>query len=357
MTKILLLSKYSRLGASSRLRTQQYIPYLAESNIDVTVAPLFNDAYLDTIYRNKKLSKFSLIKMLLSRIAILFKAKKYDFLWIEKELLPYFPAFFELLLKMLGIKYVVDYDDAIFHNYDLSSNKLIKSCLSNKIDKVMKYSDVVIVGNQYLGDRAKKAGAKNVRIIPTVIDISRYPAENLTEKNKFTIGWIGSPSTQKYIVDLYETLVKLNNEIEFTLLLVGATKDIIEKLPGLDVQLFDWQESLEVIYINKMDIGIMPLVDGPWELGKCGYKLIQYMACSKAVVASPVGVNIDIVTNNQCGLLAKDEQEWFDHLLELAKNQPLRVKSAENGRKAVETTYCVQQQLPNLLASFTLALT
>lgn len=355
MAKILLLSKYSRLGASSRLRTQQYIPYLAGSNIEVTVAPLFDDAYLETIYNKKNLSKISLIKMLLSRVAILFTAKNYDLLWIEKELLPYCPAFFELLLKVFGIKYVVDYDDAIFHNYDLSNNRLIKFCLSNKIDKVMKYSTVVVAGNEYLAERARNAGAKNIRVIPTVIDISRYPAKSSIAKRKFTIGWIGSPSTQKYVVDLYESLVKLSDKVDFSLLLVGATKDIIEKLPGLDVQCFDWNESLEVAHINKMDVGIMPLVDGPWELGKCGYKLIQYMACSKPVIASPVGVNIKIVNNNQCGLLAKSEQEWFDALLKLAQDKQLRVKYALNGRKAVEDTYCIQQQLLNLLSAFNIA--
>jgi len=350
--KILLLSKYSRLGASSRLRTQQYIPYLSEYNINVTVSPLFDDVYLNNIYNKKKLSKLSLIGLVLSRLFVLLTAKKYDALWIEKELLPYFPPFAEYLLKLFNINYVIDYDDAIFHNYDLSTNSLIKRFLANKIDKVMLYSTVTIAGNHYLANRAHNAGASEVSIIPTVVDITRYPVVNRLQANVLTIGWIGSPSTQKYIVDLHAILMELREKVEFKLMLVGASIDVLDSLPNLDVELITWTEDSEVASINKMDIGIMPLTDGPWEKGKCGYKLIQYMACGLPVVASPVGVNVDIVNTNQCGFLAENDREWSDSLFTLLTEADTRNNFADNGRKAVELTYSLQQQLPKLISIF-----
>jgi len=352
MKKVLLLSKYSRLGASSRLRTQQYIPSLAEHNIDVTVSPLFDDVYLQALYLNKSVSKAHVLKLFLARFCVLFMARKFDLIWIEKEIFPYFPAFFERLFSIFNIKFIVDIDDAIFHNYDLSKNKLIKFFLSKKIDTVMRLSTNVIVGNNYLAARAKKAGAKSIYVIPTVVDIYRYP---LTYKQSFeiiTIGWIGSPSTQKYVVDLHRVFLDLNKTVQFKLLLVGASSDVVDLLPNVNVEVLKWSEDTEIDSINRMDIGIMPLIDGPWEKGKCGYKLIQYMACGLPVVASPVGVNIDIVNINQCGFLAGNDKEWTDSLFRLSTKTEIRNSYADNGRKGVESTYSLQQQLPKIISIF-----
>ena len=174
MKKILLLSKYTRMGARSRLRTIQYIPYLERNGYKVTQQSLFDDDYLKSLYLKNKTSKLHVFSLFIKRIYTLLKVKKFDLLWIEKELFPYFPAWFEFFLKKIGIKYIVDYDDAIFHNYDLSNNKIIKSVLGNKIDLVMKNSALVIAGNNYLAERAKIAGVNNIHIIPTVVDRERY---------------------------------------------------------------------------------------------------------------------------------------------------------------------------------------
>lgn len=346
--KVLLLSKYPRMGASSRLRFLQYLPYLKSEGIDVTVSNLFDEIYLRKLYDDNSRPKLRTFALYLKRIIVLFTSFRYDVLWIEKELFPYLPALFERLLGRLGIRYVVDYDDAIFHNYDRSKDWVVLNFLDKKIDTVMSRATCVVAGNRYLAQRANNAGARWVEIIPTVVNYERYSPCRNKNKDSLVIGWIGSPSTQRYLVDIKKALKYVCNVNNTRLLLVGATPDIREHFEGVDVEVHPWTEETEVKSIALMDIGIMPLVDGPWEKGKCGYKLIQYMAMGVPVVASPVGVNVEIVTKNSCGLLALSERDWTQNLFELINNAPKREGLGSAGRKAVLENYSLQCQGSNL---------
>src|SRR5690554_3812328 len=124
--KVLLLSKYPRMGASSRLRSLQYLPALADEGIEVTVSSLFDENYLRELYEKGRKSKVRSLMLYLKRLFVLLTVFRYDVLWIEYEVFPYLPAFAEQLLRLLGKPYVVDYDDAVFHNYDRSGNGLIR---------------------------------------------------------------------------------------------------------------------------------------------------------------------------------------------------------------------------------------
>ena len=172
--KVLLFSKYSRKGASSRLRSLQYIPSLELYDMQITVSSLFSDAYLNGFYGNNRKSFFFVFLAYLRRLVALIGVFKYDVIWIEKEIFPYIPSLAERMLKLIGKPYIVDYDDAIFHNYDSSSYFLVRLLLGTNIDSVMRNSSCVIAGNQYLADRAIAAGASKVQIIPTVVDHARY---------------------------------------------------------------------------------------------------------------------------------------------------------------------------------------
>ena len=352
MSKILLLSKYTRKGASTRLRTMQYIPYLKSYGFEVRQHSLFDDLYLNNLYTKQPESKLKLLGFFLSRIKILLTCKQYDLLWIEYELLPYFPAFFERLLRLFNIKYVVDYDDAIFHNYDLSVNPLIRRYLPRKIDAVMKNASAVVCGNQYLMERAKAAGAIEVFYLPTVVDYERYIPRVDKSKNIITVGWIGSPSTQKYITGLAPVLRRLTAIHSIKVSIVGANPDVLDFFSGVNVEVTPWSEALEATYIQAFDIGLMPLIDGPWEKGKCGYKLIQYMACGVPVIASPVGVNVDIVEGNGCGNLADTNEEFFNCLNDLIEKNSQRMEMGRLGRKAVVEHYSLQAQSPKLTELF-----
>jgi len=346
--RVLVLSKYPRNGASSRLRTLQYLPFLKQQGFEFTVHNLFDDSYLETLYRKGTRSRWAIIGRYLRRLYSLLWVRQFDIVWIEKEIFPYFPAVAERLLSFLGVKYVVDYDDAIFHNYDLSENPLVKRFLSRKIDTVMRLSGCVLAGNDYLATRARESGARKIQILPTVVDHRRYAERHLRGSGKLTVGWIGSPSTQKYVVEVFPALKAAYLKMPFRLLLVGATGEVRHQLPGLDVDVEPWNENTEADLIASMDIGIMPLHDGPWERGKCGYKLIQYMASCVSVIASPVGVNREIVEGSSSGLLADNLNEWEHNLTRLLLSDDMRFRMGRSGKNMVEEKYSLQSQVPVL---------
>ncbi|MFB2762831.1 glycosyltransferase family 4 protein [Marinobacter shengliensis] len=346
--KVLLLSKYPRMGASSRLRSLQYLPVLADEGIEVRVSSLFDEKYLRELYEKGRKSKVRSLILYLKRLFVLLTVFRYDVLWVEYEVFPYLPAFAERLLRLLGKPYVVDYDDAVFHNYDRSGSWLIRAFLGKKIDAVMRNAACVVAGNEYLALRARKAGARRIERIPTVVDRERYQSVKPDQRKKPVIGWIGSPSTQRYIVDIRDALKRVCDETGACLLLVGATDSVREQLPGIPVDVVRWTEESEAALVAQMNVGMMPLEDGPWEKGKCGYKLIQYMACGVPVVASPVGVNVEIVNENHCGQLAESVTEWAEALTGILRSRPRQSELGMAGRKAVEQKYSLQVQAPVL---------
>lgn len=345
--KVLALTRYDHLGASSRLRIYQYVPLLQAMGINIQVSPLLRDEYLKRLYAKQPTNWLAIFADYFTQALKLLNAKKFDLLWIEKELFPNLPAWFEQALHTLGIKYVVDYDDAVFHNYDLSSHPA-KQFLRNKIDLVMRNSALVVCGNNYLAERAYSAEAKHIEIIPTVIDIERYAVTSEKNDSKLIVGWIGSWSTAKYLEIIVPALQILATEFPLQLRLIGADF----AAPDLDIDCRLWSENAEAREIQQFDVGIMPLLDEPWERGKCGYKLIQYMACGKAVIASPVGVNQEIVKQGINGYLSSSIDEWVQAFRVLFLNKQQREAMGAVGREWVEKKYCVQITAPHLAQLF-----
>lgn len=360
--KVLYFTKYSRNAGSSRLRSFQYFPFLEAAGIKVEVSPLFGEKYLEQLYAGQS-TKREAFKGYLKRVLKIFSVKNYDAVVIEKELFPFLPAFVEQLFNLFGIQYIVDYDDAVFHNYDLSSNPIIKSILGKKIDTVMKNAALVVAGNSYLAQRAKNAGAKNIEIIPTVIDLERYRLNSETEAlrsnvilgsvevldddrrapeedREFVIGWIGTKSTfEKHLLPQKSWILKAQEieGVEFHIVGITSPHDL-----GNHVKYIPWTENSEVSEIQKFDVGIMPLEDSPWEKGKCSYKIIQYFACGIPAIVSPVGMNKEVVAPSENGFWASTEDKWLTAIQTLKKDKELRNVMGLEGRKAVENTYSIQ---------------
>ena len=98
-----------------------------------------------------------------------------------------------------------------------------------------------------------------------------------------------------------------------------------------------------------MDIGLMPLfANQEWDIYKCGLKLIQYLAVGVPGIAAPVGVNTEILDNNQNGFAAQTTDEWVAALRSLLTDAQTRQQMGARGRETVERRYSIQANYPVL---------
>lgn len=345
--EILALTRYGPTGASSRMRFLQYLPVLAAANIRIETQALFDEAALSARYERGGYGMGTVLRCFARRMAVLRRRKQFDLLWIEKEALPWWPLWVEVAL-LHGVPYVLDYDDAVFHNYDQHRLAAVRRLFGRRLDGLMAQAVLVVSGNDYLVQRARNAGAPWVEVLPTVIDLARYAwphsAPAGCKAQVPTVVWIGSPSTVRYLQLLEVPLQRLAKRLPFVLRVIGGEV----ALPGVQVECLPWTEDTEVTHIASADVGVMPLLDSPWERGKCGYKIIQYMACGLPVVATPIGINTRIVQTGVNGYLADDAQAWVDALERLLTNVALRVQMGAAGRQQVEEEYCLQVSGPRL---------
>lgn len=346
VAQLLVLTRYARAGASSRYRFYQYYPYLQQNGFQITNAPLLDDRYIQNLNAKSGQSKIKIGIAYLKRIQTLLRSKRFNLIWLQGEVFPWVPSGIERLLMKSRVPYVVDYDDAWFHRYDQHPNKHVRRWLGNKIDAVMRSAALVVAGNQYIAERARQAGAPHVSILPTVVDLDKYPSAPPARSDAtFTVGWIGSSSTAKYLLQLQGTLQRLCAETPAELVIIGASGI---KMEGVPIREHAWSEPTEVELMAGFDAGIMPLPDTPWERGKCGLKLIQYMATFLPVVASPVGMNVEIVTSGLNGYLATHEDEWLQSLRTLAADATLRYKLGNAGYDRVKAMYSLSHTAPIL---------
>jgi glycosyltransferase involved in cell wall biosynthesis len=329
------------------MRSYQFLPYLEKGGFEVTICPLLDDEYCGRGFIDRTTSVRYVTQAYARRTWDTIRARRFDLLWIEKELFQWMPGPIEQLL-LTGIPYVVDYDDAVFHTYDQHPSRSLRRLFGNKIAMLMRGARLVTAGNRYLAEYARRAGAPWVEVLPTVVDLEHYAERRPADASPFTIGWIGSPSTTKYL-KLVEPVLAECCRPNGRVVLVGARQI---RLSGVHTTIRSWSESTEVSDMLSFDVGIMPLPDEPWARGKCGYKLIQYMACGLPVVASPVGVNTELVDDGVDGFLAGGLERWVDALVSLRETNALRRSMGAAGRSKVERRYCsavVGPQLVSLL--------
>lgn len=360
--KVLALPRYTALGASSRQRFYLYQETLAATGIFVQYAPFFSDRYILNLQQGKK-SFLDIAWAYLRRLWYVFKIGSFDVLWVEKETFPYLPFCVESLILKGHKNVIMDYDDAVFHTYDLHRVALVRSILGGKIASLMSLATTVVVGNAYLKSYATIAKAKHIEEIPTVIDLDFYRQETkllnssgtgkVTRKfvfknDRLLVGWIGQRSTAYALVKLLPLFLRLKAEGVADFVAVGVSEEVVD----YSIHVVPWDRTNEVYLLKSFDVGIMPLGDTPFERGKCGYKLVQYMACGLPVIASPVGVNVNLVHHGVNGFLCNSNEEWETAIRTLASDPSLRLLFGQSGQTLVEESYSLHVSSPKLTKLF-----
>ncbi|WP_312098329.1 glycosyltransferase family 4 protein [Niallia sp.] len=358
--KILFFTPTAEIGASSRYRVYQYIEYLEKKGHDCTVKPFLTD----DLYKKWKSNSLGniLLKMPIMIIKRFFDClfvKKYDVVVIHRDIFPFGPLIFEKIIRIFNKNIVIDIDDAVFttETEEISgSNKLLyKLKYGTRFNASFKDSSMVICGNDFLEDYVSKYNVNTV-IVPTVVDTNHiipreYSIINKKSPNYVTIGWVGNPGNSSYLNQLttiFSEINKFNLDVKIKLKFIGAKEEIKNSFPDFDVEVEKWSLDTEYEMLRQCDIGIMPLNDSNWSKGKCGLKLLQYMAVGIPVIASPIGVNNEIVINDYNGFLAYEKDEWVEKITTLIQNPELRMKLGVNGRSFVEKFYSLEKWAENL---------
>jgi glycosyltransferase involved in cell wall biosynthesis len=356
--RVLALSPIPEEGAGCRFRIAQFIPYLGSVGVEVTLRSLFDADFFRLVYRpGHYLRKaLSFVELSIKRLDSLRDASRFDVIFIYREIFPIGPAIIERLLGSRRRPPVVfDFDDAIFLPSVSDANRGIRALKQpGKVATIVRHSDHVIAGNDYLATYARRFNDA-VTVIPTCVDTTKFaPSPNAFSNNgsqsrDLVVGWIGSPTTASYVRGLANVFRRVRQQHPFVLRVSGAGEPI--ELPGLASEQPLWSLESEVQLFNTCDIGVYPLADDEWSRGKCGFKAIEFMACGVPVVAAAVGVNREIIEDGVNGFLASTEDEWVEKLGRLLTSRELRRRFGEAGRRTVEARYSLQVHAPTLAAT------
>ncbi len=340
---------------SQRFRFEHYLKFMEQSDLKCDFQPFVSTKSWEKIYSEQhNWSKLKiLISGLLNRFVLLWHIKKYDFIFIHRELTPLGPPVFEwIIAKILKKKIIYDFDDAIWLP-DQNKENLVWKWLKwrSKVSLICKWSWKVSVGNDYLADYARKLNAKVV-VFPTVVNTEMHKPKGQRPKannRRPIIGWTGSHSTLFYLNMLIPALKALEEEIDFEFRVI-ANRD--PKLNLKNFTFIKWNKTTEIEDLSQFDIGIMPLQDNEWAKGKCGFKLTQYLSMGIPAIASPVGVNKEIIQSEVTGYFAQSKDEWIKHLKILLQNHAMRIDMGRSGQKFISDNYSLKSQKEKFLSLF-----
>ncbi|MCD4683950.1 MAG: glycosyltransferase family 4 protein [Bacteroidales bacterium] len=308
---------------SCRYRILQYLPYLEEKKVDISI-----------LFYQRRWS---------DRLKLYRDFSKYDILYVHRKLFLPFEFWY---IRKKAKKIIYDFDDALMYRSS-SAKKSYSLSRRSKFAYMMKRVDFIIAGNQFLNSEAMSYN-RNTKIIPTSIDLNQYtPKKDYHKEGPITIGWIGSSSTLQYLkrlMPILENIFKKYQNIE-----LKVVCDEFVESNSIPIIKKRWNSDEEEADLKSFDIGVMPLVDDLWARGKCGLKILQYFCVGVPAVCSPVGVNRDIVEDKVNGFWAQNDDQWINCLLRLIKEEKLRKEMGLKGRETVEKGYSIQTNAPRIL--------
>lgn len=338
---------------SSRFRVLQYLKRLEEDKIKFKLLYTRPSKYrLYPASMRKSLLRYPIalcatVLIALTRVyQILMYARRVQVIVLQRDFLfRVNSAFLERLLKFWisgrNITLIFDVDDAIYLHPERASSP----ALARKIQQIACLSDLVIAGNQELKDRF--CAWAHTELVPTVVDHLNFKPDTAGPSDSAVICWTGQSSNYRYLQSLRPVFERLARDYNFRLRVIaerGAPSPF--ELESVPIEMYVWNENDEVAQLQDIAIGIMPLFDSAWERGKCGFKLLQYMALGKPAVASAVGVNSEIAEDGQAALLAVSADEWYEQLAKLLSDRQLRIDLGKRARQRVVEHYSVEKWYP-----------
>jgi glycosyltransferase involved in cell wall biosynthesis len=323
MRALFLLSK--RQPPSSRIRILDCLDHFRAAGLSCTAAPIPSSP--------------------LGRGALLREAAHHDAVVIQKK--TSFRGFELALLRRVNPRIVFDFDDAVmFH--ELEHHKPLTGKHFRKFVRTVSHCAAVVAGNSFLA-RFARPNCPRVHVLPTPIDTARYTlAEPVEDAAAVTVGWIGVSRNLVYLEALAPVLQRLARE--FAQLRLKIISNAFVPIDGVQLVEQPWSLDGEIAALQSLDIGIMPLDDGLWAQGKCGFKILQYMGVGRPAVASPVGINSDIIVPGETGFLAADLGQWHDALARLIADPALRRRQGLAGRRRVEAQFALAVYVRRYLA-------
>jgi glycosyltransferase involved in cell wall biosynthesis len=348
--RALALSPVPYEGAGCRFRVAQFAPYLASEGIDLTIVPFYTREFFDLVYQPGRSFRKALwfLRQTAGRLATVLRAGRYDVILIYREALPIGPPIIEAALALTGTPLVYDFDDAVFLPNTSEANRWVAALkYPQKIASIIGRCERVIAGNEYLASYARRYN-RAVHVIPTSVDTDVFVPRATAPLPgvRPVVGWIGTPTTAGYLAPLRATLTDLGQKHDFSFRIGGAGRR--ETMPGVAIDNVPWSLDKEVELFNTCDIGVYPLPDDDWAQGKCGFKAIQFMACGVPVVASPVGVNREIIRDGENGFLAASPAEWREKIERLLVDPALRARLGAAGRETITQRYSLQVNAPRV---------
>jgi glycosyltransferase involved in cell wall biosynthesis len=362
--KVLALASYPIEAASTRYRVAQFIEPLAEQGITLTILPFLDSRLLASLYKRSEWSRtaFGLIRAALRRMAAVWRAREADVLFVQREAMMFGPPLVEWLAMRIGrCPMVLDLDDATYVSYLSPTYGRWGSALKwfSKTNDLIRWAKIVTCGNRAIAEYVTARG-QPATIIPTVVDTERFrprieSSGDTNEEAVPVIGWVGTHSTYQYLASIFPALQRLAKSHRFCLKVIGAGREEIA-IPGVEVENLAWNLGREIADFQSFDIGLYPIVEDEWSIGKSGFKSVQYMAVGVPFVTTPVGACAEIGTPNVTHLFATSEEEWFLALSQLLSDKSLRQQMGAAGRQHAVAHYTVAAQAAKLVEVFRAAL-